>query len=97
MSDIPTGTYVLATKYSDGDPRDHWVIGFYDRLEGGRHYVLDGDGKQMRGNGFRRVQPIESEVGAWLLGKMREAEKGDAGVWDYWLPAALEATKATTP
>jgi len=25
------GDYVLATKYRDGDPQDHWAVGFYDR------------------------------------------------------------------
>lgn len=86
------GTYVLATKFSDGDPRDHWVVGFYDRLDGDRHFVVDEHGKQMRGNGFRRVEPITREVGQWLISKMREAESTEAGVWDYWLPAALEAS-----
>ena len=28
MSRIADGEYVLATKYSDGDPGDEWAVGF---------------------------------------------------------------------
>jgi hypothetical protein len=40
------GDYVLATKWSDADPGDHWCVGFYDELKwGDRHIVLDNDDK----------------------------------------------------
>lgn len=63
------GDYVLATKYEDGDPGDMWALGFYDgvRDDHGRHYVKDSAGKQIRGNGFRKVAPIREDVGRWLL------------------------------
>jgi hypothetical protein len=69
------GDYVLATKYADADPGDHWFVGFYRGSDaGGRHYVVDNDGKQGRGNGFRHVQKIEAEDGAWLLENARQWE-----------------------
>jgi len=79
------GDYVLATKWSDGDPGDHWFVGFYDRQEGDRHYVVDGDGNQGRGNGFRKVASITEEEGAWLLsnGKKWESLLRVKSVWDY--------------
>ena len=61
------GQYVLATKYTDGDPGDAWALGFYDGERDGRHYVKDSAGRQIRENGFRRVAPIRKDVGRWLL------------------------------
>jgi len=66
---------VLATKFSDGDPGDHWGVGFYDGERNGRHYVKDGEGNQLRGNGFRRVGRIHKDAGALLLIAAREWEK----------------------
>lgn len=77
------GDYVLATKYSDGDPQDHWVVGFYDREQAGRHYVVDSNGQQMRGNGFRRVAKISSERGAWLQKNARDIELSGHSAW-HW-------------
>lgn len=49
------GDYVLATKYSDGDPGDQWCVGFYhSQLEypkSPRHQVVNDEGVQFRGNG----------------------------------------------
>lgn len=89
MSDaeIVKGEYVLATKYSDGDPGDHWAVGFYDKSDGGRHYVTDSAGEQLRGNGFRRVARIKPEHGAWLLATAREDDwercRRVKSVWDH--------------
>jgi len=79
------GDYVLATKYQDGDPGDAFGVGFYDREEDGRHYVKDSNGNQIRGNGFRRVEKITSEIGAWILESAREWEDARVvkSVWDY--------------
>lgn len=65
--EIAIGDYVLATKYSDGDPGDPWGVGYYDGFRNGRHYVLDGYGVQIRAGGFRRVGKISPEIGEWLL------------------------------
>src|SRR3990170_740964 len=64
---LAVGDYVLATKYSDGDPGDAWALGFYNGEHGGRHYVLGSAGQNIRGNGFRRVARIRKDVGRWLL------------------------------
>lgn len=78
------GDYVLATKYHDGDPRDHWCVGFYDRQdEQGRHYIVDGEGKHFRGNGFRRVAKISTARGAWLLTNAIGIERSGRSVWSF--------------
>lgn len=76
---IKKGDYVLATKYSDGDAGDHWCVGFYDRCDesrdcGVRHFVVDSDGKQFRGNGFRRAVKITPEQGRRLLERGQDLE-----------------------
>ena len=75
------GDYVLATKYNDGDPGDHWVVGFYDGLtdhQEPRHHVVDGNGQRFRHNGFRRCEVITEEEGAFIL------ENKDNFVPLYW-------------
>ena len=68
MKDLQPGDYVLATKYSDGDPGDGWAVGFFHRLtHHGRAMVVDSEGKQFRGNGFRRAEKITSDEGALIL------------------------------
>lgn len=110
---IEAGDYVLATKYEDGDTGDHYVIGFFDSMlpKGSteRYMVVDSEGKQMRGNGFRRAEKITTEEGQWLLDPVRWPmpmsqwtydEEGNGTIhgsaWD-WLAkarAALSALKA---
>ena len=71
MTEFSKGDYVLATKYSDGDPGDHWCVGFFDsmlpKISEDRYMVTDNDGKQFRGNGFRRCQSITHEQGRFLV------------------------------
>ena len=81
---ITKGEYVLATKWGDGDPGDHWGVGFYDRFENGRHYVVDRAGKQIRGNGFRRVGRITVDVGRWLLSAAKSLEASPPGTVNLW-------------
>lgn len=83
LLNVGLGDYVLATKHRDGDPQDHWAVGFYDREQDGRHYVVDGNGQQMRGNGFRRVAKISAERGAWLLRNARDIELSGRNVWGW--------------
>jgi hypothetical protein len=67
---LKKGDYVLATKYNDGDPEDHWCVGYYDSMTSHtspRYLVVDGNGKHFRANGFRRAEKITQEVGAWLI------------------------------
>jgi len=82
------GDYVLATKYSDGDPQDHWVIGFFDGMTAPhynppRYNVVDSEGSQFRGNGFRRVRKISAERGAWMLKHARDIELSGRSVWHF--------------
>lgn len=78
------GDYVFATKYSDGDPGDHWALGLYDGERNGRHYVKDNSGNQLRGNGFRRVARIRADVGYWLLQMATALEASPAGTVNLW-------------
>lgn len=65
---MQNGDYVLATKYSDGDPCDHFVVGFLSGITHHKRFlVVDNDGKQFRANGFRRAELISDEEGAALV------------------------------
>lgn len=80
------GDYVFATKYADGDPGDMWALGFYDHGKNGRHWVKDGDGNQIRGNGFRKVRRIRGDVGRWLLSSgvaslLEQCPPGTVNLW----------------
>jgi hypothetical protein len=78
------GDYVLATKWSDGDPGDPWAIGFYAGVEfGDRHMVKDSTGKNIRPNGYRRVGRITADIGAWLLANADTLERapGKINLW----------------
>lgn len=81
------GDYVLATKYSDGDPGDGFAIGFYhscyDHFGQTRHLVVDSEGKQFKANGFRRVESISAERGKYLVENVRNIEISSYSVW-YW-------------
>jgi len=83
---VAVGDYVLATKYRDGDPQDHWAIGFYAGpmdYNPPRHDVVDGEGNRFRGNGFRRIKKITPERGAWMLGHTRDIELSGKSVWYF--------------
>lgn len=80
------GDYVLATKYSDGDPQDHFAVGFYHGLtehNPPRFHVIDGNGQQFRGNGFRRIRKISQERGAWIVVNIRAIELSGRSVWYF--------------
>jgi hypothetical protein len=70
-----SGAYVLATKYCDGDPGDHWAIGFYVGSFRDRHLVCDALGGLFRYNGFRRMQRISAKRGEWMLRHVSDIEK----------------------
>jgi hypothetical protein len=86
------GDYVVATKYADGDPGDHFCIGYYngtyDHFGQIRHLVVDKDGKSFRANGFRRVKRIGSRRGTWIVEHLVhiEAMKDRFSVW-HWVRA----------
>lgn len=92
------GEYCLATKWSDGDPGDHWGLGFYDGERDGRHYIKDNNGNQIRTNGFRRVARIQPDVGAWLLNTAAQALEasppGTVNMWTMLTPLAFNVEEA---
>ncbi len=74
------GDYVLATKYSDGDPADAWCVGYYIAPTAwNRHLVGDanaGPGPNgYRFSGFEYVALIDEELGNWLVRNAVELEK----------------------
>jgi len=82
------GDYVLATKYSDGDPLDGWCVGFYKEpyLHCGydqRHIVVDNDGNSFRANGFRRVKKISKERGEWIIKNQKIIETSGFSMWHF--------------
>lgn len=97
------GDYVLATKYSDGDPQDHWAVGFYDGITAPHHMpprydVVDHRGTQMRGNGFRRVEKITLARGKWLLENRERIEQSGQELWTYFLTCPMtDQPQPTSP
>ena len=93
--EISVGDYVIATKYSDGDSKDHWCIGFYNGVmpkygtENPRHDVVGNDGISFRGNGFRRVQKISAKRGKAILSVRFSIEHLDRSVW-FWVRAKIK-------
>jgi hypothetical protein len=105
---VKKGELVVATRYSDGDPIDPFCVGFYNGFyeEGGekRHLVLDGEGRNLRKKGFRRVAPVGKERGAWMRRNHAYIEemKDRFSVW-HWYHApwrelrAIDAGSAKSP
>lgn len=99
------GDYVLATKYSDGDPGDPWALGFYagelnmgnDREQikvAPRYLVNNSSGQSIRPNGYRRVARIRKDVGAWLLDvaakQLEQSPPGTVNLWTMLTPFAFD-------
>jgi hypothetical protein len=84
------GDYVLATKYRDGDPADHFCIGYHDRtfdhFGHDFHLVVDADGNQFRYNGFRRIALISSRRGSWMVRHFAHIERMQYrfSVWHWY-------------
>lgn len=90
---LKKGDYVLATKYSDADPRDHWCVGFYKEKINyatvARHIVVDSEGIPFRDGGFRSVRKISIKRGKWLLDRASEIENGNHSVL-WWARQPME-------
>ena len=83
---MKNGDYVLATKYSDGDPKDQWCVGFWAGLTNHnppRHNVVDKNGQLFRSNGFQRVKKISQSVGEYILNNKRNIEQSSHSVFTY--------------
>lgn len=100
------GDYVLATKWSDGDPQDQWCVGFYkekyDHFGEARHIVTDNNGKSFRANGFRRVEPISKERGEIIVNNLKAIDAFPHSMWCFiyrslsWIKGKLKDKNATT-
>ena len=88
---LEIGDYVMASKYTDGDAKDHFAIGFYSGKLMDRYMVKDGDGNLFRANGFRRCERISKKVGDVLVKYINIMEQASCSVW-YWRyhPSQLE-------
>ena len=89
MAKLTPFTYVLATKWSDGAPMDHWVVGWFISKEGDRYMVVDNKGRLMRSGGFRRAQRISREVGDFLIWRKEKIEMSGRSLW-WWKKYAKE-------
>lgn len=90
MNKLSQGDYVLATKWNDGDPQDHWCVGFYHGMTGHespRYDVVDTDGNLFRGNGFRRAEKITQREGLYLLNAREKIQWSGISLWS-WLKTA---------
>lgn len=89
MGDSPkVGDYVLATKWSDGDPKDPWAIGVVSYVGGKaekgtlRYYMVPGVG--VYNTGYRKCQVITPEQGKWILDLKDAIESDQYSIW-WWL------------
>jgi hypothetical protein len=88
------GDYVLATKWDSGDPKDHFVVGFFSGMlidvagrKTDRFMIVDSHGVSFRANGFRRIAKITPECGNWIISHLEEIEQGDRNLWSikrFW-------------
>lgn len=76
------GEYVIATKYSDGSCKDQWCIGYFDRYENKRYYVINSEGKQFRSNGFRRCEVIDTNIAKFIIDNIAIIEHSNISIWD---------------
>ena len=95
---IEIGAYVLATKYADGDPQDHFVVGYFTgtlpKSGGDRYMVADAEGRQFRGNGFRRIKVVSPEVGAEIVRRMPEIGASSYSAWHWERLISRDIAKA---
>ncbi|MEI8369780.1 MAG: hypothetical protein WCJ31_15200 [Planctomycetia bacterium] len=74
----------MATKFADGDPCDHFCVGFVTRIAklDGRIFVADGKGVVFRANGFRSAEVISPEEGAAIVAAMPTfSDKKGPSLW----------------
>lgn len=89
---LKQGDYVLATKWSDGDPQDAWCVGFFSHmLREDRYIVVDDKGVPFRANGFRRAKRISDKRGRWILENEKEIEMSGRSLWG-WLRVPMNAS-----
>ena len=93
------GDYVLATKYSDGDPGDQFCIGFYAGPNLGhpdRHDIIDKQGVLFRANGFRRVEKLTGKRGNALVRIFEVIEASGKSLW-WWKHQSYATMRSMEP
>lgn len=91
---LPVGSYVLGTKYDDGDPGDAWGVGYYlesfrfpdNARYGIRHRIIGNDGNYLYGpKGFIRIRAgLQSDVGNWLVANADALQRSPPGTINLW-------------
>ena len=92
------GAYVLASKYADGDPRDHFCLGFLSSIlhfdsgpDRTRFIVVDNSGVPFRASGFRRAETVSTRTGDILFAIFQIiGDKPGHSVW-WWRRHLKEA------
>jgi len=100
MSNLKQGDYVVATKYSDGDPGDHFCVGFFRDMtahDEPRYNIVNSDGELFRGNGFRRAQKISKEVGEMIISNCDGVERSGVSIWRWVRQFKKEMKNASQP
>lgn len=84
--DLPPGTYVLASKWSDGDPCDPFALGILGDPYFGRHLVYDLEGKCIYGGGFRKIREITPEQAdkVWPILQTISDVPGSPSIWEVF-------------
>jgi len=81
---LKKGDYVVATKYIDGDSKDHFVVGFFkDMTWHNRYNIIDDTGVLYRGNGFRKAKLISKEIGDKLVSCIDLIQNSNKSVWYF--------------
>ena len=80
---LAVGDYVLGTRWSDGDSREPFCVGFIVEIfEAGRYAIADNKGKRFSGT-YRRAERISQERGAFIVANISHIEQGVRSVW-WW-------------
>lgn len=81
---IKKGDFVIATKYSDGDPNDHFAVGYFqDMNSNNRFNIVDENGKLFRGNGFRKAKKVSKILGNKIIENIKSIEQSNTSVWKF--------------
>jgi len=88
---IQVGDYVLATRWSDGDPKDPFAVGFVVSVEEEGFVVSYGYNYSRM---FRKVKKISANRGRFILDNISEIEEGTKSLW-WWSRRKMVKALAT--
>lgn len=76
------GDYVLATRWSDGDPCDPFAVGYFNGMDGDRFMVVRENGDSL--GRFGRCSKISQRVGSLIVKAMPLiGDRAGRSVW-FW-------------